>query len=202
MSNDVTSISTPLSDWIAAAGAKQPTPGGGSVTAIVGALAAAMGEMTVNYSLGRKSNTADDEAVLRRVLAELTRARPMLLRLCEEDQIAYSGWQTTKKLDPADPARTDAIAASIAVPQAIMAASLVVLDLAVTAAPHANPWLLSDLMICGELATTAVRCGSYNVKANLADLPEHEADELRTSCAEQVKRAVERINELSQSMPP
>ena len=40
-----------VAEFVAAAAAKQPVPGGGSVAALVGALGAAMGEMVVNYSV-------------------------------------------------------------------------------------------------------------------------------------------------------
>ena len=38
--------STPIGDFLDATAAKQPIPGGGSVAALVGALAAAIGEMS------------------------------------------------------------------------------------------------------------------------------------------------------------
>jgi formiminotetrahydrofolate cyclodeaminase len=37
-----------IGDFLAAAAARQPTPGGGSVAALAGALAASMGEMAVH----------------------------------------------------------------------------------------------------------------------------------------------------------
>jgi formiminotetrahydrofolate cyclodeaminase len=45
---------TSIEKFLEAASAKQPTPGGGSISALAGALAAAMGEMVVNYSVGKK----------------------------------------------------------------------------------------------------------------------------------------------------
>lgn len=197
MSEAITPISTPLDAWLEAAGAKHPTPGGGSVAALVGALAAAMGEMTLNYSVNRPSNTADVDAALAPLLAEMSRARSLLLQLCEEDQIAYSGWRAAKKAGEASLLK-EATAASIAVPQAIMATSLIVLDLAVRAVAHANPWLLSDLLVCGDLATAAVRCGSYNIEANLTDFNKDEAATMRAECAAQVNRAVERVTKLAE----
>ena len=55
---------TPIGDFLNAAAAKQPAPGGGSVAALAGALAAAMGEMVLNYTVGKK-NLAQHEPELK-----------------------------------------------------------------------------------------------------------------------------------------
>ena len=52
---------TTIGAFLDAAAAKQPTPGGGSVTALVGALAASMGEMVVNYTVDKKAYVAHRE---------------------------------------------------------------------------------------------------------------------------------------------
>ena len=77
--------STPIGTFLTAAAAKQPTPGGGSVTALAGALAATMGEMTLNYSVGKKGLEAHQD-ILAPALCELTHAREVLVRLMIEDQ--------------------------------------------------------------------------------------------------------------------
>ena len=189
----VTKTSESLTFWLEAAASKRPTPGGGSAAAVAGALAAAMGEMTLNFSAGRKANDAGDEAVIADCLRELSAARGLLLRLSEEDQAAYAAWRETKELPEDDPKRRAAVAAAITVPQAVAAACLSVLDLAVRAAPSANPWLLGDLRVCGDLATAAVRCAGYNV---LANLPPDAAEE-REQVVDQTRRAVERVNALT-----
>ena len=79
---------TTIETFLEAAAAKQPTPGGGSVAALAGALAAAMGEMVVNYSVGKKGLEEHDE-VLKSALAEFRQAREMMLDLVAEDQTAY-----------------------------------------------------------------------------------------------------------------
>ena len=183
----------PLADWLSAAAAKQPTPGGGSVTALVGALAAAMGEMTLNYSTGRKANSPEAEQILRENLAELTRARSLLLELMEEDQRAYGELTAVRKLDDGDPAKprrvADSLAAAIRVPQAIMAAGMSILAAAERVSPYANRWLLSDLAVCCELALAAVRCGGINVLVNLSELDEAERAALRVEVQEMIARA-------------
>src|SRR5882672_8189200 len=86
-----------IAQFIEAAAAKKPTPGGGSVTALVGALAASMGEMVLNYSIGKKELAAY-EGELKPALAELHRARQMMLQLMVEDQAAYEAMTAARKL--------------------------------------------------------------------------------------------------------
>ena len=74
-----------IDGFLTALAAKQPAPGGGSVAALAGALAAAMGEMVLNYSVGKKDLAAHEPA-LREALTELTRARAMLLELLIENE--------------------------------------------------------------------------------------------------------------------
>src|SRR5437763_962130 len=112
--------SATLNDFLTAAAARQPAPGGGSVTALVGALAASMGEMVVNYSVGRKSLVAHADH-LRAALAELTRARAVLVQLMVEDQLAYEALSALQKLPPDAPERSEkwipTLLACIRVPQ-------------------------------------------------------------------------------------
>lgn len=187
-----------VGEWLEAAAKKQPAPGGGSVSALVGALAAAMGEMTLNYSVGRKANSPEQARLLSDHLDELSRARSLLLGLMEEDQQAYAQLTAARKRDPAEPEYQQqvdaATAAAIAVPQAIMAAALRILDHAHAVAGDANRWLLSDLAVCSELAMAAIRCGAYNVRANLSGIAAAESARLGRETADQIARGVERLN--------
>ena len=45
---------TSIDAFLSATAAKQPTPGGGSVAALAGALSSAIGEMVLSYSIGKK----------------------------------------------------------------------------------------------------------------------------------------------------
>ncbi len=162
-----------INDFLAAAAAKQPTPGGGSVAALAGALAASMGEMVLNYSVGKKSLAAF-ELELRASLAEFTRARMLLLQLMIEDQAAYESLTAAKKLPETSAQRAGefnvALLASIRVPQAMGATAQAILELCDRLVDKVNHFLLSDLAVCCELAMATVRCASYNVRANLPDV--------------------------------
>jgi len=163
--------SSTIDEFLAAAAAKQPTPGGGSVTALVGALSAAMGEMVINYSLGKKSLEAFSDE-LKPALAEYHRARQMLAELMAEDQAAYEALSAARKLPEGSPERDGAFApallASIRVPQAIGATAVGVLELCDRVVNFVNPYLLSDLAVCADLAMATVRCAVYNVRINLS----------------------------------
>ena len=162
-----------IAQFLDGASAKQPAPGGGSVTALVGALAASMGEMALNYSVGRKSLAAY-EPELREALAEFTRLRSMMLQLMTEDQAAYEAITALKKLPDDSVERKEkflpTLLACIRVPQAMAAAGLVAIELCDRLVDKSNPYLLSDLAVCAELSMAAVRCGVYNVRVNLGDL--------------------------------
>src|SRR4051812_17513956 len=169
---------TTIEEFLGAAAAKQPTPGGGSVAALAGALAASMGEMVLNYSVGKKS-LAEHEPALRAALAELTRARHLLLQLMIEDQVAYEALTAARKLPELNPARQSefnvALLASIRVPQAMAAASVAMLELADRLIDKVNHYLLSDLAVCCELSMATIRCAAYNVRANLPHLTDSKA---------------------------
>lgn len=162
-----------IEEFLAAAAARQPTPGGGSVTALVGALAASMGEMVVNYSLGKKGLEAFADE-LRPVIVELHRAREVMLQLMVEDQAAYEALTAARKLpmhaEDRDGKYSAALLACIRIPQAIGAAAVAVLELCDRIINFVNPHLLSDLAVCADLSMAATRCAVYNVRANLKDV--------------------------------
>jgi formiminotetrahydrofolate cyclodeaminase len=159
-----------VESFLGAAAAKQPTPGGGSVAALVGALSASMGEMVLNYSVGRK-DVAPQEEKLRKVLGELTRARQLLLQLMAEDQAAYEAYSRIRKEGgPSDPRFAAALLACIRVPQSVAATAVAVLELCDRVADYINPHLASDMAVCAELAMATVRCALYNVRVNLSDI--------------------------------
>jgi formiminotetrahydrofolate cyclodeaminase len=162
-----------IGEFLEAAAAKQPTPGGGSVTALVGALAAAMGEMAVRYSIGKKSLSAFD-VEQKECLAELTRARAMLVQLMVEDQTAYEAITQVRKLPPDAPQRQErfdaALLACIRVPQSMAAVGVAVLGLCDRLINMVNYHLLSDLAVCADLAMATTRCALYSVRVNLGDL--------------------------------
>ena len=172
--------STTIDSFLAATAAKQPAPGGGSVAALTGALSSAMGQMVLSYSIGRKDLLPFD-AELKQAAHGFEQARELLLQLMVEDQDAYSQLTAVRKL-PADSAerleRIDGLVlACVRVPQAVGSTAVAILRLCGDVVEIVNPWLLSDLAVCADLAMATARSAAYNVRVNLSSIT-HPADSI------------------------
>jgi formiminotetrahydrofolate cyclodeaminase len=174
--------SATIEAFLAATAARQPTPGGGSVAALAGALAAALAEMVTQYSVGKK-DLAAHQAELKAALAEFARARRLLLGLMAEDQAAYAALSDARK-HPESPEFAAALTACLSAPQAVAATGVAVLELCDRLAGKINPHLRSDLAICADLCMATVRCSTHNVRVNLSDV----TDPARRSAIEQSSR--------------
>ncbi len=111
-----------------------------------------------------------------------------------EDQLAYKAVSDAKKLPEGTPDRQErvnaAVVAAIRCPQAIAATALATIDIANRVVDTTNRWLLSDLAVCVELAMATVRCGVYNVRVNLADVPESDRATLMQQSQQMIDHGV------------
>ncbi len=86
-----------LDDFINEVASKSPTPGGGAVGAVVGALGAALVEMVASLTVGKKGYE-DYEAEMERVISESSYRRKRLLEIADEDIKAFNDFMNTLKL--------------------------------------------------------------------------------------------------------
>jgi formiminotetrahydrofolate cyclodeaminase len=167
-------LSLPVSDFLAATAGKAPTPGGGSVAALCGALAAALGAMAMEYTVGKKAYAAHDPQT-RAALAAFTVAGENLRELVAEDIAAYEGLAPLLKLpEPQRQSHPDflpAIVAAIRVPQTIAGFGHGILERCAAILPHTNKFLLSDLGVAAAYAHATVHAAELMVRANLPLLP-------------------------------
>src|SRR5437762_7650651 len=92
-----------VEDFIEQLASSSPTPGGGSASALAGAMAAAMVEMVCNLTVGREK-FRDVEAEMRTVLARARELREQMLAAVDEDTRSYNAVSEAYKL----PRDTDA----------------------------------------------------------------------------------------------
>ncbi len=168
MSADKDYLSLPLQTFLADLAAKTPTPGGGSVAALAGALASAQARMCVGYTVG-KPQFAAHEAKLRQALAEFKRAEEAFGRLIAEDMAAYERLSAAKKTgDPTE--QQHAVATAVAVPMEIAALAGAVLALLDELKDRVSHYLLSDLKVAAVVSLATAQSAALNVEANLRDL--------------------------------
>ena len=77
-------ISMSCDDFVEALASKDPVPGGGGASALVGALGIALGNMVGNLTVGKKKYAAV-EARMYKLMAEADLVREQLLSLVERD---------------------------------------------------------------------------------------------------------------------
>jgi formiminotetrahydrofolate cyclodeaminase len=185
--------------FLDAAAARQPTPGGGSIAALTGALAASMAEMAVNYSVGKKG-LEQFQSELVPALEQFHAARSAFERLVVEDQKAYEEMTAARKVKDADPARWErAVRAGVTVPAEVVSVAAGVLELCDNVVNFVNPRLLSDLSVAADLAMVTVRCGIYNARVNLPDL---RSDTDRIAAEASINEAVTRAVKVVQRVTP
>lgn len=172
--------------------AKTPTPGGGSVAGVVGALAVGLGEMALNFTRGKKK-FAEHEGYYAELSPRLEAARRTLLDLVAADVRAYELYQAATRLGDDDPgkpaAQAKALAAAIDVPRRAAAMALALLEDLRGFADKCSTWLVSDLAASAALASAALRLSDYNVRINALSVPDREqADELRRCSGDDCRR--------------
>ncbi len=157
-----------IADFLQLVGEKTPTPGGGAVASVVGALGAALARMVVSYTRGKRTFAAHEPA-LTDADRVLRNAGDLLMRLAEEDAQAYGMLNELMRLPEDDPRRASlpaAVAASVQVPLAVVAACVDLLRRFEGLAATTNRHLRSDLAIAAILADAAAQASWWNIAVN------------------------------------
>jgi formiminotetrahydrofolate cyclodeaminase len=186
-----------LKTYLEDAAARKPAPGGGSVSALAGALAAAMSEMSANFTAGNKKFAAVD-AEVRSLLGGLQSCRETLLELVDRDVVAYgavdSAYSMPRGTDAERMARRDAIQAALRgamqAPLEVMRQCARVVDLADRLADVGNPNLITDVGVSAILAEAACAAARLNVEVNLKYLKD---DDLAQRTREEMDELTRRV---------
>ncbi len=170
-------------EFLAALASKTPTPGGGSVAALAGALAASLAQMAMQYTVG-KPQFAEHRPELVDCIDKLRKASGLLQELVDEDMAAYAALSPLLKL-PEDqrqknPDYAPTLMAAIRAPEAVGGVAIYILVLCDGLLNKVSPMLLSDLAIAAALAHATVQAAELNVLVNLRLLGDREqADHFR-----------------------
>ncbi len=166
-----------VEDYLAAVAAGTPTPGGGSVSALVGALSVALSRMVAGLAVGKTGYEASQED-LRRLESRAEPLQRRLLELSDEDSAAYArvvqALHLPKATEAEKAARVAAIQAAYRhateVPLETMERCVDGLELARLAAEHGNRSASTDCGVAILLGEAAIRGAGLNVRVNLGSL--------------------------------
>lgn len=188
---------TSIDDFLAHLASKDPTPGGGSAAAIMGAMGAALISMVCNVSFGKKGYEAA-EPELREVCAQSEVLRQRLTGMVAEDVSAFgelmAAYKLPKETDEEKQRRSRAIQASLKrateVPLACARDCAEVIRLSRRAGEHGYLGVISDAGVGVSAAYAAARSAALNVYINAPSLKDRafaeralaELDGIMTSC--------------------
>jgi formiminotetrahydrofolate cyclodeaminase len=186
-----------LDEFIASvAGISPLLPAGGSVAALAGSLAAALGEMMSGVTEGREKFAVVDSQV-REIHTKLSRFREGLRNLAHEDAEAFGSVMEAIKLpketEELKMARAEslerALHAAIRTPLRIARASAEIMELLQVLVKVGNPNATCDAAVGVQMAYASLKGAQYNVLANIKRLKDKEfAGNCRTEVLELVQR--------------
>lgn len=169
---------------------KDPVPGGGSISALCGALASSLGEMVTALTIGRKKYV-DVEGEMLGIAKRMEKAREAFLNFIDEDatayQLVFDAFKLPKETEEELTIRREAIE------KATLGAALVPLKVAETAVGimddifvvgnKGNKNAVTDACVAMMCARTAALGAILNVRINLSGLNDRvKADELERKC--------------------
>ncbi|MFO8007588.1 MAG: cyclodeaminase/cyclohydrolase family protein [Candidatus Brocadiia bacterium] len=191
-----------LETYLADAAARKPAPGGGSVSAAAGALAAAMSEMSANFTVGNEKY-ADVQQEVAAILDELATRRDELLELVDRDVEAYgavdAAYSMPRESDQQKEERRGAIQQALrkamAAPFDIMHQCVGVARLADRLVEIGNRNLITDVGVSAILAGAACAAARLNVEVNLKFLKDPDLARETTAEMDEMSREVHECRE-------
>lgn len=195
-----------VSQLLAALASPDPTPGGGTASAVVGAMGTSLLVMVTGLAKS-KSNTDDEKAALAAARATVTPITGTLTQLADADTEAFNAvmaaYRLPKGSDDEKAARTQAIQQALRgateVPLATLRACAQAVDAGRAVASHGNRSAASDVGVAFGLLKAAADGAAANVRINLDSIKDETyraataaelsrlSDQVATQCAEAIR---------------
>ena len=191
-------ISEPLSRFLDRVASAEPTPGGGSASAVTGAMAAALLAM-----VSRVTKVKEGGVSIETVARKMDQDRTTLLDLAAKDAQAFDDVMRALRL----PKETDAqrrerqqtiqraLIEAAAVPLAVAAHATDVLKSAALVAREGNVNAISDAGVAALLAHAAVHGAILNVRINLSSIKDHGYVQATEARAQELVMASDRLRD-------
>lgn len=199
-----------VNEFTAALASRASVPGGGSASALAGALAAALGGMVGELTVGKKQYAAA-EPILRELLGQAEELREALLACVEKDAAALAPLAEAYAIPKDDPARAETLEARLraaaAPPMEVLELTARTVELLRSFADMGSPLAVSDAAVGAALAAAALRGAEINVRVNTRLMRDRTAaaaldDRARTIAESALRRAEAVYNDVYGRLAP
>ena len=188
----------------------EPVPGGGSISALAGALAAALTEMVAGLTIGKKGYEASEE-VMQHAQTLTTRFQKEFIALIDKDSEAYDEvfacFKLPKAADEEKAVRSAAIQEATRhaalIPMEVARKALEVMPVIADIARLGNRNAITDACVAMMAARSAVLGALLNVRINLGVLKDKEfvlglqaeADRIEQTACRKEKELLDAVNQ-------
>ncbi|HBM46345.1 MAG TPA: sugar ABC transporter substrate-binding protein [Lachnoclostridium sp.] len=190
--------------WLETLASKAPVPGGGGASALGGSVAAALGQMVSNLTIGKKKY-ADVEEEVQELLGKLQALQNEFLDLADQDAKVFAPLATAYSL-PASTEEEKQEKARI-MEENLLAASLVPLQMMEKAAEtielleflgeKGSRMAVSDVGVAVQFARTALTGAVMNVYINTKSMKNREkAEELNARAKKLIEEGTRQADEI------
>lgn len=179
-----------LKQFLEKTAGNEPVPGGGSISALNGAIASALSEMLANLTIGKK-NYVDVEELMKQNATKASELRTRFVEDIDRDSDAYNlvfdAFKLPKETDEQKAFRSEKIqeATKIAalVPMEVAERAFDMLDLIAETTRKGNKNAVTDGCVAMMTCRTAILGALLNVRINLSGLKEETfVNELTDKC--------------------
>lgn len=180
-----------LKEYLDDLSARQPAPGGGSASALTGALGIALLEMVCNFTIGNKKYK-DIEGVINTNLISLKKIREEFMALIDEDVTAYGSIYNAFKTKDAkiiDKALKDGCYVSLKICELSKSGTNIALNLA----DKSNLNLITDVGCGLELLRASFNSGVFNSEINLKGIKDNHFVEKEKLALNALRKDIDRI---------
>ena len=189
-------------DILASFSAPDPTPGGGSASALASAIGVSLLMMVAGLAKTRNGSD-DDRAALAAASAALAAIRDELTTAIDTDTAAYDQVVNAYKLAKATPGEQETRKAAIQramrtatdIPLSVMRLSAAALEQAAAVEAYGNPSATSDVGVAIALLNAGRHGAQLNVETNLGSLKDQDL-------VERIRRDVKRYALILPPLPP
>lgn len=183
-------IDLTIKEFLQETASDSPVPGGGSISALNGAIATALTEMVANLTIGKKKY-ADYEGQMKAIAVEAASIREKLMRYIDEDSEAYNqvfaAFKLPKETEEEKAIRSNQIqeATKVAalVPMKVAEEIASVMETIIYVAHKGNQNAVTDACVAMMAARTCVLGALLNVRINLSSIKDEEfVKRMREKC--------------------